>query len=308
VFAYAAKAAPWAKTTAPKYNAAPCAKATAPKCQTTAVANDVASTEKFVDDTISMRASAANTLSHYLGMRYRDELHQISERLRGHSAHDFFNALVQCASRTAQPHLMEVILDDAESCGLGSDLCLYESAMRLLAAKKYFHEALAIQDRVERHGLRPSIVTLSCLVSFAAEVNDRDRALRVFQQISSHEAPPPRACMSMLRLYAADNDAKSSVKLLRELWANRVPTDSLLLNSALNTCVVSARVDFATQLLAELPTNSTADTVSYNTVLKGLGHEGLIDRAIELLKIMSTRGACANIITKSAYGRCGSSA
>jgi len=100
-----------------------------------------------------------------------------------------FSLLVQCAGRVGQPELIETLLDDMAQLGIDRSIAFYESVMKMLASKKCYKEALSICSRLEADGLEPSPVTLSCLINFAVEVNECDRAIGFFKRLSAVSAP-----------------------------------------------------------------------------------------------------------------------
>merc|ERR1719265_2840797 len=93
----------------------------------------------------------------------------------------------------------------------------YESIMKMLAAKKLYKEALEIYDESVKDGIEPSAVTMSCLVSFAAEVGNVERASEFFDRLCQMGSPSIRACMTILRVYSKKTDFARSVDLLRKM-------------------------------------------------------------------------------------------
>merc|ERR1719161_513388 len=115
--------------------------------------------------------------------------------------------------------------------------------MRMLAAKKYFKEALAVNDRLEREGLSPSIITLSCLVSFAAELGMDEKTLYFFDRLCEKGAPSVRACTVILRLHGKKGDWLASVASFQVMLEKGVELDSLLLNIVLATGVAAGKLE-----------------------------------------------------------------
>merc|ERR1719181_1856028 len=107
--------------------------------------------------------------------------------------------------------------------------------MKVLASKKYYKEALAVASQLDVDGLEPSAVTLSCLVTFAVELGEAERAISFFNRLSNSSVPPIRAYMTMLRLYSGRRDWMQSLALVREMQQRQAPMDSLVLNIVLAT-------------------------------------------------------------------------
>merc|ERR1719284_1549013 len=111
--------------------------------------------------------------------------------------------------------------------------------MKLLAGKRQHPLALDVYDRLVADGHEPSAVTCSCLINFAAEVGDQDRAISFFEKLSSISTPSIRACMTVLRVHAKRQDWESSLATLRQMKRRGVDPDSLVLNFALATGVAA---------------------------------------------------------------------
>jgi pentatricopeptide repeat protein len=213
-----------------------------------------------------------------------------------YTALDYFSALVQSAGRAGKPHLIEELLDDMMRLGIERPLSIYESAMRLLAGKKFFKEALSVYDRLNADGLEPSPISLSCLVSFAAELGDYKRSISFFERLSARSEPSIRACMTVLRVHAKHKDWEASIRILRDMWHRGAKVDSIVLNIVLDTIVSTGEMGAAVALIAELGA-SVADVVSHNIILKGFAQCGDVDKALVLLRTMPQRGVKPNIIT-----------
>merc|ERR1719456_1585353 len=144
-----------------------------------------------------MRCSTSNVLSRYAQLKADSQLPNIEKELVAasspHTVSTFYQSLVQCACRGSRPELVESLLDDMEAISCPRSIEFYESAMRLLAAKKCFKEALSVNDRLERDGLTASSVTQSCLVSFSAELGLDGRTIYYFERLCDAGPPSVRA-------------------------------------------------------------------------------------------------------------------
>jgi pentatricopeptide repeat protein len=184
-----------------------------------------------------------------------------------------------------------------ETIGCARSVEFYESAMRMLAAKKCFKDALAMNDRLERDGLTPSTVTQSCLVSFSAELGLDDKSVHFFERLCETGPPSIRACMVVLRVHFKRKDWAASVAHLRLMLEKGVEADCICLNIALATGVAADRVHEAKAFLSEASVLRVSDVISFNTILKGLAQKGLIDDASSLFAAMEKQGVQANIVT-----------
>jgi len=263
--------------------------------------------DTYAEQVISTRLPTSKALCFYRDLRTTGGHLTLAKDLAAtgseHSGTDLFAALIQCAGRAGQPEMLIELLDDMKVVGMTRPLSLYESAMRLLAGKKNFEEAIQVYDRLSADGYTPSNTTLSCLVGFTCELGLSDRAQTVFNQLCEQNAPSVRACMSMLRMLSRQQDWNGSVALLNKMRSLDVPVDTIVLNNVLSVGVAVGEINRVTDMLYEEVDKATrdersvADVVSYNIVLKGLAQQGKVDTALTLLYSMVERGTMPNLIT-----------
>lgn len=241
----------------------------------------------------------AEALAMYKGMRANGEHKAIKDLARQSRKRpaDVYTMLVQCAGSVGRPELVEVLLDDMMAAQIERPLAFYETTMKMLASKKCYKEAMAVCSRLEADGLEPSPVTLSCLVSFAVESAESDRAIDFFERLAACSMPSIRAYMTIFRVHSRRQDWTKSLELIRDMQNRQAPIDSLVLNIALSTGVAACQLDAAQALLTEFTAISLADVVSYNTVLKGLAQQKAVGQALSLLEEMCKTGVKPNSIT-----------
>jgi len=205
--------------------------------------------------------------------------------------------LVQCAGRVGWFGIIESLLDDMANAGIERSLGFYEGTMKMLASKKCYKEAMCVCSRLEADGLEPSPVTLSCLINFAVEIGDPDRAIGFFNRLASTSTPSIRAYMTILRVHSKRHDWIKSLALIRDMQHRQAPIDSLVLNVVLATGVAAVALDAAKELLAEFSEKKIADVISFNTLMKGFAQQKDAGRAIKLLDEMRQAGVKPNSIT-----------
>lgn len=249
-------------------------------------------------------AGRALALYDELRARLREDGLRLSEvrtvgRLSKYSSIDFYTTVIHCAIRAGRHHLVQGILDDMCEQGVARPLAFYESTMKQLAGQKQYHLALSVFDRLSGDGLKPSAVTCSCLIGFAAEVGELQRAVGFFDRLSALTTPSIRAYMTVLRVHAKRQDWPASLETIRDMQRRGVPPDSLALNVALATGVAADRLEAVAALVAEAEaqTPPTTDVVSYNTVIKGYAQRGDSEGAVQALKRMQQRNLAPNAIT-----------
>jgi len=209
-------------------------------------------------------------------LRGEDPRLQEIARFSKSSPLDLYTTLVHCAVRAGRYHLVEPLIDDMTGQGVPRPLTFYESAMKQLAGQKQYHLALAVYDRLVADGLRASAVTCSCLIGFAAEVGELQRAAEFFESLAAITTPSIRAYMTVLRVHAKRQDFRASVDTLRDMEKRGVGVDSLALNVVLATGVAVDQIDAVAGLVLEADRRHppTSDVVSYNTLVKGYAQRG----------------------------------
>lgn len=243
------------------------------------------------------RWQAADAIALYEGMRAKGQHAQIIEALTSckETLPNVFGQLVHCAGRVDRADLIEPLLDDMKVAGAERSLGLYESIMKTLASKKLYREAMSVYSRLQLDGLEPSPVTLSCLINFAIEIGEYDKAVAFFDQLSAKGAPTIRACMTIMRVHSKRQDWTKSISLIRDMQNRKTPVDCLVLNVVLATGAAAGEFDATKALLKEF--SRIVDVISYNTVLKGFAQQKDADGAIDLLNEMSLAGVKPTAIT-----------
>lgn len=256
----------------------------------------------------SMRGSSRSSqaaLDLYEDMRTAGahaQFKNLEGQVRGRSKYslaDFYNTLIQCATRVGKPNLVQVFFEDMQKLDIPRDRCIYESAMKILAGKKCYQQALAVYSQMEQDGIEPSPVTCSCLINFAAEVGELDRAITFFEKLSKMERPSIRAFMTILRVFSKMHDWQRSLQAIADMQKQGLTPDTLVYNIVLATCVQSEKIDQAEVLLKKMLSQNppVMDVVSFNTVIKGLAQKGEFNRAIAFLEEMTEKGVQPNTIT-----------
>eukprot|EP00747_Dinoflagellata_sp_TGD_P110797 gnl/TRDRNA2_/TRDRNA2_171065_c0_seq6.p1 gnl/TRDRNA2_/TRDRNA2_171065_c0~~gnl/TRDRNA2_/TRDRNA2_171065_c0_seq6.p1 ORF type:complete len:576 (+),score=121.19 gnl/TRDRNA2_/TRDRNA2_171065_c0_seq6:117-1844(+) len=261
-------------------------------------------TSRLIDGVVQCSTrNPEDALVIYAEMRATGMLKDVStwttEELGRHSSMDFFSAVIKSASLILKPGLAVKVMDDMEAAGMQVPLEVYDAAIRILAGKKQFRGAIAVHDRMAARAVEPTVVMLSCLTSFAAELGEWSRMLEFFDKLSNIETPSIRAYMTVLRAHAKRGDWMNSKLVFQDMQRRNVHMDSLVLNAVLSTGVTLDHIEDAEELFeAAVRINpNLGDIVSYNTLLKGYAkrHDAL--RAQRLLVRMQELEVRPNAIS-----------
>lgn len=229
------------------------------------------------------------------GMKLKEVMQQSK-----YDAPELFTMLIHCSVRAGRHHVIEAIIEDMVKQDVPRSMNFYECTMKQLAGQKQYNLALKMYERMDADGLTPSVVTLSCLIGFAAEVGELQRAVGFFDRLSSMTTPSIRAFMTVLRVHAKRQDWNTSVETLRSMNRLGVKPDSLALNVVLATGVASDRMDAVSDFLEEIhgmDIGKAVDIVSYNTLMKGFAQHGDAAGAIKGIDRLCKRGLTPNAIT-----------
>lgn len=249
----------------------------------------------------SAARSMASALELYEQMKASGEDMRLTDHVKNskYSAMDFYNSLVQCAIRTGKVQIIADLVANMRKTDVPRTCAFYESAMKILAGKKMYKEALAMYDELLKDGLEPSPVTCSCLINFAVEIGNLDQAVSFFEKLSAVDRPSIRAYMTILRVFSKQGDWARSIEIMKDMQNRGQEPDCLILNIVLATCVAGDQLDRAEKLLKETRSlnQKTVDVVSYNTLIKGYAQKGELGKALASLEEMTGHGVEPNNIT-----------
>lgn len=213
---------------------------------------------------------------------------------------ELYGSIIHTALSSGVYDDIEVFLDDMASHGVARTLSFYESVMKQAAGQKLHALALRVYDRMQADGLQASSVTLSCLVGFAADVGELDRAVTFFESLANATTPSIRAYMTVLRVYSKQRNWPASVVTLHRMFNTGVKVDALVLNCVLATgvsCGVPMKEVSDVLLDAEERKMPVSDIVSYNTLLKGYVQNSDAENASNTFQRLRQRGLEPNAIT-----------
>jgi len=167
--------------------------------------------------------------------------------------------------------------------------------MKLLAGKRLYAEALKVYDESQKDGVTLSAVAYSCLINFAVEVEEPDRARAFFDKLTEITTPSIRGYMSILRLYSQKGMWEEGIALLGHMQERNVPVDILVLNMALGACVRAEKLSAAEDLLESF--KSVRDVISFNNVIKAYANAGNYKKAVDMVAKIKESGLCPSMVT-----------
>jgi len=215
---------------------------------------------------------------------------------------DIMLQLVIAAVRCSRREDALRIFKDARDCGLTISEKLVTSVVKICASRSLFHDCLAIYDYVAED---PSFelterTAWSSLLYCALEANQNKRCLEFFEKLKQYGMPSAKDFGAMVRVAQSDRDWQLALRLLRSLPERGVENTAHIHNSVLSICVEQGELEEAFKLLKEMERkgNGTADTITYNVLMKGYAKAGDIERCTQTYERMRQHGAKASSVTQ----------
>jgi len=229
-----------------------------------------------------------------------------SDRTEYHFSEHFYLTFLESAVRVGKTDVVERLLRALRRSHLVPTGDFWRRVLKMLSSRKLFTTCLAVDSFFQRQ-LPNDKVVWSCLANAALEVGDAQRAASMLDEYSK-AGIGVKDHVLFFRTYLALRDADKAEAIFEKLGAD---TTSLMLNLLLLTCVNTGQPERGLRLLhraheledearrsSEAPeTPPLVDTVSYNTVIKGLAQAGILADCFKCLRGMVLRGLRPDDIT-----------
>ncbi|CEM01049.1 unnamed protein product [Vitrella brassicaformis CCMP3155] len=179
----------------------------------------------------------------------------------------------------------------------------FQVLMKIFSSKQMYDEALGLYDLMKQQNVEPDAPMLRCLINFAFACDDLVKVEALFAALKQHELPCIQSYTTLIRAYGRRNDAWAALKVLREMLASGVQTDSLVLNSVLGACVGAGQLQIAETLVNESVQmweegqTLLADIVSFNILSKGYAQKRDFGGALKTLRASERAGLQPNDIS-----------
>lgn len=177
------------------------------------------------------------------------------------------------------------------------------ASLRALATAGWWRAVFGILDVLSdlsetRPALTPDSRMLLGLANVAIESGSYSDSLRLFRWMRNHKIPlGPIAYSVMFKSHGRALNIVAVKRLLTELRQLQTPVDTVLLNSAVDALVRCNDLRTAREMLLNETYARTVDTMTYNTVIKGLVRNGQRRDAFRLASRMQVTGFRPNAVT-----------
>merc|ERR1719247_1901363 len=201
--------------------------------------------------------------------------------------------LALCADGRNVP-LAERVLVEARKSGCAS-VVVYSALMRVYAMSRLFHKTCDLYATLREDGLEPDTIMYGGLIKAAVECGRLDLSKTLLQQSGTLDI---QNYMSLFRACGRERNSRKAVELLGELESSDVGVDTTAYNCVLDVCIKGGDKKSVADLFTKMKVTGYVDTISYNTLLKGMGAgaTGLTDAGMVLAE-MRTLSLQPNQIT-----------
>lgn len=146
------------------------------------------------------------------------------------------------------------------------------------------------------------------ILEACAAMKDVDLAMEVFEKVadsdaavlrqtvekaaavsaSSENAREPSNCCKDIRACGKNGDLEGAIKIFEE--QRKFSLNTIMYNSLMDACVECGNVESAVEYFHQARSSGLADTITYNTAMKGYLSQGKLDEAKSLLAEISEKG------------------
>jgi len=163
--------------------------------------------------------------------------------------------------------------------------------MKVYASCEEYERACDLYPELQGAGIQPDQVMYGCLVKFAVKCGRKELSQELLERSSGTGVSAVQSYMHMIRAAGRDGDVNRAFDLLKKLKDEQpAMLDTPVYNMVLDACMTNGRVDQGAQLLKEMRSAGAVNSVSYNTMIKGLLANGNCAAARRCLDVMKTEG------------------
>jgi pentatricopeptide repeat protein len=179
--------------------------------------------------------------------------------------------------------LAERILAEARKAGCAS-VVVYSALMRVYAMSRLFHKTCDLYATLREDGLEPDTIMYGSLIKAAVECGRLDLSKTLLQKSGTLDI---QNYMSLFRACGRERNSRKAVELLGELESSDVGVDTTAYNCVLDVCIKCGDKKSVADLFTKMKVTGYVDTISYNTLLKGMGAgaTGLTDAGMVLAEM-----------------------
>merc|ERR1719146_230261 len=190
--------------------------------------------------------------------------------------------LALCAEGHNVP-LAERVLAEARKAGCAS-VVVYSALMRVYAMSRLFQKTCDLYATLREDGLESDTIMYGSLIKAAVECGRLDLSKTLLQKSGTLDI---QNYMSLFRACGRERNSRKAVELLADLEGSDVGVDTTAYNCVLDVCIKCGDKKSVADLFTKMKVTGYVDTISYNTLLKGMGAgaTGLTDAGMVLAEM-----------------------
>jgi pentatricopeptide repeat protein len=176
----------------------------------------------------------------------------------------------------------------------------YGSMIKAYGQARDVEQVWVLWDEMSRRQVRPTSITLGCMVEALVMNDAADQAWQLVKKISEDEAHKGLLntviYSTILKGFAMSKRADRLMALYEEMRAKNIPCNTITYNTMLNAFAQCGDMHKVPKLLEDMK-NATPpvepDIVTYSTMVKGFCAAGDVDKGMQLLRDMEEDGKLA---------------
>jgi len=170
-------------------------------------------------------------------------------------------------------------------------------------------KVLQVWAEMEKQRGQANSVTYGCMMDACVKCNHLDKAVEIFNGM--RESGKHRNTIlytTLIKGHGLNKDLNSALELFWEMPRENVPYNTITYNSIIDACVKSGDLATAENLLHEISSPNSSlepDLITFSTLLKGHCHAGDLDKALQLVECIKTRGIrCDELVYNTLMDGC----
>jgi len=183
-----------------------------------------------------------------------------------------YSTLISRAATWKKIEVAEIFFRQLVADGIKADVQAYNSLINAYTKAKDMDRALLVFNEMVGNGVLPSVITFNSLIECSARNGNVTRAIEIIQLMKSSEYnidPNERSYSALVLALCQGGKAKVALDLVKRMETG------------------DKNVSFK------------PSAVTFSALLHGLGTEGDLDAAFEVLSYMKQRGLSPNVVTMS---------
>jgi len=169
-------------------------------------------------------------------------------------------------------------------------------------------KVLQVWDEMEIQRGQANAVTFGCMIDACVKCGNLGKAVEIFEGM--RETGKHRNTIlytTLIKGFGAEKDLQHALQFFREMPLEGVQYNTITYNSILDACIKCGELSTAEGLLQEMTASGQLepDLITFSTLLKGYCHMGDIDKALQVVQAIKSRGLrCDELVYNTLMDGC----